>query len=156
MAYQNINQYNFRRWGIKPVNEVTDICLASDEKDYDQEVADKVEGFVEDFRKTEVKDMSGKKLQEIFDTIFPFIKQGQATGRVGFGLPHKLTSQGRPMYVGNGMKKAMRPSNDIIHIDFEKGSIPKVGLDGTKKKKKGLKIKTLFFFSPLKISGTDI
>jgi len=38
MAYQNINQYNFRRWGIKPVNEVTDICLASDEKDYDQEV----------------------------------------------------------------------------------------------------------------------
>ena len=34
MAYQNINQYNFRRWGIKPVNEVTDICLASDEKDY--------------------------------------------------------------------------------------------------------------------------
>ena len=38
MAYQNINQYNFRRWGLKPVNEVTDICLASDEKDYDQEV----------------------------------------------------------------------------------------------------------------------
>jgi hypothetical protein len=38
MAYQNINQYNFRRWGIKPVDEVTDICLASDEKDYDQEV----------------------------------------------------------------------------------------------------------------------
>ena len=38
MGYQNINQYNFRRWGIKPVNEVTDICLASDEKDYDQEV----------------------------------------------------------------------------------------------------------------------
>jgi hypothetical protein len=38
MAYQNINQYNFRRWGIKPVNEITDICLASDEKDYNQEV----------------------------------------------------------------------------------------------------------------------
>ena len=38
MTYQNINQYNFRRWGIKPVNEITDICLASDEKDYDQEV----------------------------------------------------------------------------------------------------------------------
>ena len=38
MAYQNINQYNFRRWGIRPVNEITDICLASDEKDYDQEV----------------------------------------------------------------------------------------------------------------------
>ena len=38
MAYQNINQYNFRRWGLIPVNEITDICLASDEKDYDQEV----------------------------------------------------------------------------------------------------------------------
>ena len=38
MAYQNINQYNFRRWGLLPVNEITDICLASDEKDYDQEV----------------------------------------------------------------------------------------------------------------------
>jgi len=37
MAYQNINQYNFRRFGLKPVNEITDICLASDEKDYDQE-----------------------------------------------------------------------------------------------------------------------
>lgn len=38
MAYQNINQYNFRRFGLKPANEVTDLCLASDEKDYDQEV----------------------------------------------------------------------------------------------------------------------
>lgn len=38
MAYQNINQYNFRRWGLLPVNEITDICLASDEKTYDQEV----------------------------------------------------------------------------------------------------------------------
>jgi len=38
MSYQNINQYNFRRWGLLPVNEITDICLASDEKTYDQEV----------------------------------------------------------------------------------------------------------------------
>jgi surface protein len=38
MAYQNINQYNFRRFGLKPVNEVTDLSLASDEKSYDQEV----------------------------------------------------------------------------------------------------------------------
>ena len=38
MAYQNINQYNFRRWSLIPVNEITDICLASDEKNYDQEV----------------------------------------------------------------------------------------------------------------------
>ena len=32
MAYQNINQYNFKRFGLKPLNEVTDLCLASDEK----------------------------------------------------------------------------------------------------------------------------
>lgn len=38
MAYQNINQYNFRKWGLTPVKEITDICLASDEKSYDQEV----------------------------------------------------------------------------------------------------------------------
>ena len=38
MAYQNINQYNFRRWGLIPFNEITDICLASDEREYDQEV----------------------------------------------------------------------------------------------------------------------
>ena len=38
MSYQNINQYNFRRWYLLPVKEITDICLASDEKDYDQEV----------------------------------------------------------------------------------------------------------------------
>lgn len=38
MSYQNINQYNFKRFYLKPLNEVTDLCLASDEKDYDQEV----------------------------------------------------------------------------------------------------------------------
>jgi len=135
---------------IYDADRYTDIM----DKDYDQEVADKVEGFVKDFQKTEPSQMSGKKLQEIYDTIFPFIKDGQATGRVGFGIkpklpePHHiigthgyglLTSQGRPNYVGNGLKKKSKPmvSNDVIHIDFEKGSIPKVGLDGTKKKKKG-------------------
>ena len=38
MAYQNINQYNFRKWYLKSVNEITDLCLASDEKDYNEEV----------------------------------------------------------------------------------------------------------------------
>lgn len=38
MSYQNINQYNFRRWYLKPLNEITDISLASDEKNYDEEV----------------------------------------------------------------------------------------------------------------------
>jgi len=38
MSYQNINQYNFSRIGLIPFNEITDICLANDEKDYDQEV----------------------------------------------------------------------------------------------------------------------
>ena len=38
MSYQNINQYNFRKWRLLPFNEITDISLASDERDYDQEV----------------------------------------------------------------------------------------------------------------------
>jgi hypothetical protein len=38
MSYQNLNQYNFRKFRLLPVNEITDICLASDERDYDQEV----------------------------------------------------------------------------------------------------------------------
>jgi hypothetical protein len=38
MSYQNINQYNFRKWRLIPFNEITDLCLASDERDYDQEV----------------------------------------------------------------------------------------------------------------------
>ncbi len=38
MAYQNINQYNYRRWGLKFFNEITDFCLASDERDYNEDV----------------------------------------------------------------------------------------------------------------------
>jgi len=38
MSYQNINQYNFRKWYLQPLREIYDISLASDEKDYDQEV----------------------------------------------------------------------------------------------------------------------
>jgi hypothetical protein len=38
MTYQNINQYNFKKFGLKPVNEITDISLASDENGYDTEV----------------------------------------------------------------------------------------------------------------------
>ena len=34
MAQQNINQYNFNKWYIKPVPKIFDICLTSDEKDY--------------------------------------------------------------------------------------------------------------------------
>ena len=38
MAYQNINQYTYRRLYLLPVREISDICLAFDERDYDQEV----------------------------------------------------------------------------------------------------------------------
>jgi len=38
MAQQNINQYNFNKWYIKPVRKIFDICLASDERDYNEEV----------------------------------------------------------------------------------------------------------------------
>ena len=38
MSYQNINQFVFKKLYLKPVLEISDISLASDEKDYDQEV----------------------------------------------------------------------------------------------------------------------
>jgi hypothetical protein len=38
MTYQNINQFNFNKFSLKPVNEITDISLSSDENDYDKEV----------------------------------------------------------------------------------------------------------------------
>ena len=38
MAQQNINQFNFKKWYIKPVPKIFDICLASDERDYNEEV----------------------------------------------------------------------------------------------------------------------
>ena len=37
MSYQNINQYNFNKIGFRPVNEIIDITLASDELNYDTE-----------------------------------------------------------------------------------------------------------------------
>ena len=38
MAQQNINQYNFNKWYVKPVRKIFDISLASDERDYNEEV----------------------------------------------------------------------------------------------------------------------
>jgi hypothetical protein len=38
MAYQNINQYVYNKWYLKPVQEVSDLSLASDERQYNQEV----------------------------------------------------------------------------------------------------------------------
>jgi hypothetical protein len=38
MAYQNINQYNFRKLLLSPVREISDISLASDERDFNEEV----------------------------------------------------------------------------------------------------------------------
>ena len=37
MSYQNINQYNFNKIGFRPINEIIDISLASDELNYDEE-----------------------------------------------------------------------------------------------------------------------
>jgi hypothetical protein len=38
MAYQNLNQYVYNKWYLKPVQEVSDLTLASDERQYNQEV----------------------------------------------------------------------------------------------------------------------
>jgi hypothetical protein len=38
MAYQNLNQYVYNKWYLKPVQEVSDLTLASDERQYNEEV----------------------------------------------------------------------------------------------------------------------
>lgn len=37
MSYQNINQFNFKKWFITPIYDSFDMSLASDEKDFDEE-----------------------------------------------------------------------------------------------------------------------
>lgn len=80
---------------------------------------------------------TGAVLKQAYDGIFNILKYKKLLGTglgLGMPVPHHvlgpngyglLTSQGRPNYqtVGNGLKKKMS-SNDIIHIDFEKGSLP--------------------------------
>jgi hypothetical protein len=58
MAYQNINQYNFKKIYLKPVGEITDISLASDEKDYDEEVI---------FSNNLIGEFDGKRMPLKFD-----------------------------------------------------------------------------------------
>jgi hypothetical protein len=38
MAYQNNNQYVYNKWYLKPIQEVSDLSLASDERQYNEEV----------------------------------------------------------------------------------------------------------------------
>jgi hypothetical protein len=38
MAYQNLNQYVYNKWYLKPVQEVSDLTLTSDEVQYNEEV----------------------------------------------------------------------------------------------------------------------
>ena len=38
MAYQNINQYVYNKWYLTPVREISDLSLASDERDFNEEV----------------------------------------------------------------------------------------------------------------------
>jgi len=58
MAQQNINQYNFKKWYIKPIQNTFDISLASDEIDYQEEVL---------FSNKIISSSDGNKLPIYFD-----------------------------------------------------------------------------------------
>ena len=58
MAQQNINQYNFKKWYIKPIQSTFDISLASDEIDYQDEVL---------FSNKIISSSDGNKLPIYFD-----------------------------------------------------------------------------------------
>ena len=38
MSYQNINQYVYNKWYLQPVQQVEDISLSNDEREYNEEV----------------------------------------------------------------------------------------------------------------------
>ena len=48
MSYQNISQYNFNKIGFRPVNEIIDITLTSDELNYDTETVFSTKLIAED------------------------------------------------------------------------------------------------------------
>lgn len=58
MSYQNINQYNFPKWYLKLVYGENDICLSSDEVDFNQEVV---------FSPYLIAQTDGKRLPIYFD-----------------------------------------------------------------------------------------
>ena len=58
--------------------------------------------------------------KEIYASLLPVIRDLQSQGMIGIGLPEPHHLLGKHGY---GLKKPA--SNDVIHIDFEKGSLPK-------------------------------
>lgn len=62
MSYQNINQYVYNKWKLKPVYDGQDMSLASDEKDFNEEVV---------FSPFLIAQTYGKKLPIYFDINNP-------------------------------------------------------------------------------------
>lgn len=62
MSYQNINQYVYNKWKLKPVYDGQDMSLISDEKDFNEEVV---------FSPFLIAQTYGKKLPIYFDINNP-------------------------------------------------------------------------------------
>lgn len=111
-------------------------------------------------RAIEIQDLiRGDKLtkaqsKEIYASLLPVIRDLQSQGMIGIGLPEPHHLLGKHGY---GLKKkSPMVSNDIIHIDFEKGSLPK----GRPKKSKniifGMGLASVVPQPKVKVSGKNI
>jgi hypothetical protein len=116
----------------KTRQEFKDLKIAEQTKVLDRAYADgafednsldetKADEYIDYIRKNGFKFLTKQIAQEMYEFAMPAIAKMQAEGTIGFGLPAPHHLYGTHGY---GLKKKM-PSNDIIHIDFEKGSLPK-------------------------------
>ena len=109
MAQQNINQYNFNKWYIKPVRKIFDISLASDEVDYNQEVVFSTELIAQN---------DGNRLPIYFDLNNPLSSQQLSLEYGDFFSANTLVSL-----------NYYNPDNLNLSCDFS-GSSCDIGLTG--------------------------
>jgi len=84
MAYQNINQYHYKKYGLNFVYDSMDMSLASDERDYNEEVV---------FSPYIIAQTYGNKLPFYFDLDDPNISQQIPLTYKNFNLDNVLVSQ---------------------------------------------------------------
>ena len=84
MAGQNINQYVFQKYKINTVNESMDMSLASDERDYNEEVI---------FSPYLIAETYGNKLPINIDINNPLTSQGLTLNYKNFNSNNVFVSQ---------------------------------------------------------------
>ena len=68
MSQQNIREYNFKKWYLKPYGQNLDASLSSDERDFNEEVvfSDKIIGYSDGNRLPLFFDLNNSGSSQIF------------------------------------------------------------------------------------------